>query len=756
MHTIRTSATVIAALCAALIGARQISAQTTPVQTPAAPALKPADEHPRIGKVNFDGATHLRGETLRDSIATQATRCRGLILKPLCAISKSPSFVERHYLNRADLPKDELRIRVIYFKAGYREARVTSEVTEPEPGKVDVTFHIVEGPGTTLSAVNVKQLQEVLTGRQIRQALLPRPGELLNLPHIDSAKIRLRGTLWDRGYGDAVVTDAMTIDASTHTAVLGITIDPVHVTTVDTIIIQGNKGVSTNTVRRLLGLTPGDVYRRTDMTAAQRRLYETELFRQTLVTVPETKDSAKQVTVTLREAPFRAMRVGFGFNTTEFGQTELRYTRYNWFGGARRLDVRAAAGNLLASPLYGKSVFGSAAPLGIAGDVDRRFLTPTWEIGANLNEPFVLDARASLGVGVNTHRRSIPGIVIDRGFGANASATWRFLNGIPASLTYQFEQNRVEAGDLYFCINFGVCGLNTVEALRGRHKLSPLGITAHAERSDDPLEPSRGYNARLDLEHASHLTASDFRYNRAEAEMSRYLPRGRSVIAMHVHGGWVKPLESTSEAIGIEPTEQGVLHPRKRFYAGGARSVRGFGENQLGPRVLTIDPARLLTPSDTGTVAPCTEASIIDGSCDPNVALSNQFVPRPLGGNTLIEGSIEYRFQLTQSLRAAVFVDAGTVRGQRLNLPPGNRTGITPGFGVRYSSPIGPVRVDLGIRPGLTEDVPVVTQFMGADSTLHLVQLTTPKHYNPREGQTGFLRGITSRLQLHLAIGEAW
>jgi outer membrane protein assembly factor BamA len=474
------------------------------------------------------------------------------------------------------------------------------------------------------------------------------------------------------------------------------------------------------------------------------------------VTVPDTPDSAKVVSVTLREAPFQAMRVGFGFNTTEFGQTELRYTRYNWLGGARRLDVRAAAGNLLATPLYGKSIFGSAAPLGVAGDVDHRFLTPTWEIGANLNEPFVLDARASLGLGINTHRRSIPGIVIDRGYGANGSFTWRFKNGIPASLTYQFEENRVEAGDLYFCINFGVCALNTISALRGTQRLSPLGLSALAERADDPLAPTRGYNARVDLEHASAITASDFRYNRAEAQFSRYLPRRRSVIALHIHAGWVQPLESTSDAIGIGPTEIGVLHPRKRFYAGGARSVRGFGENQLGPRVLTIDPVRLLTPSDTGTIAACTEETIINGTCDPNVALSNQFVPRPLGGNTLIEGSIEYRFQLTQSLKGAVFVDAGTVRGQRLNLPPGNRTGITPGFGVRYSSPIGPVRIDLGIRRGQTEDLPVVTQFMGADSTLHLVQLATPKHYNPREGQTGFLHGVTSRLQLHLAIGEAW
>jgi len=169
----------------------------------------------------------------------------------------------------------------------------------------------------------------VLTSRQIRQALLPRKRDLLDLAHIDSAKIRLRGTLWDYGYGDAVILDSSEINTTAHTAVLNVTIDPAHRTTIDSVVIEGNKGVSANTIRRLLDLHEGDLYRRSEMTAAQRRLYETEIFRQTLVLVPEVQDSAKTVTVSVREAPFRSARVGLGFNTTEFGQAEFRNTLYN-------------------------------------------------------------------------------------------------------------------------------------------------------------------------------------------------------------------------------------------------------------------------------------------------------------------------------------------------------------------------------------------------------------------------------------------
>jgi len=127
-------------LCAIPCGPRSVFAQTkSPV----------FDATPRIAKVTFVGTKGLKRKVLRDSIVTQATRCRALLLKPLCAISQSPYFVEKHYLDRAEIPRDELRIRVIYFRAGYREARVSSVVT-PAKDQVDVTFSIDEGPATKI------------------------------------------------------------------------------------------------------------------------------------------------------------------------------------------------------------------------------------------------------------------------------------------------------------------------------------------------------------------------------------------------------------------------------------------------------------------------------------------------------------------------------------------------------------------------------------------------------------------------------
>ena len=118
-----------------------------------------------------------------------------------------------------------------------------------------------------------------------------------------------------------------------------------------------------------------------DVLAAQRRLYQSQLFRQALIVVPDSADSAKQVVVNVREAPFTAVQAGGGFNTVEFLQLQGNLTLYNFQGSARRVDLRSAVGNLFAGPLYGRSfVFGTLPP-GASRPVPA--LGPPWPPGKN-------------------------------------------------------------------------------------------------------------------------------------------------------------------------------------------------------------------------------------------------------------------------------------------------------------------------------------------------------------------------------------
>ena len=703
-------------------------------------------ERIEVTRLSFNGVKAIDVDELKMSIATEASHCASSIFIPLCWITKSHYVFEREYLNREELARDILRTRVFYWKRGYRETLVDTVVTPAGDDKATVAFNIAEGAPTMVSSIGVTQTVPVLTQREIDDRLVLGPNSPLNLIRLDSSLIFLQRRLWDRGYADALVDTSVVVDTATKTATVGIELDPRWRATISDIIVEGNENISTGVILRSMILKPGKIFRLSDMLRSQRALYESNLFRRAAIDVPRQGDSAKVIVVTVQEAPQREARVSAGFSTVDFLQFEGRFTHYNFFGNGRRFDAQAAVGNLLASSLNGKLIFRNVFE-NVRSNRER-YYAPTYNASVNVRQPWFYGAENELSAGAFSHRRSAPGIYVDRGFGTTATFTREYIERAFASANYRFEINRVDAGDIYFCVNFGICDQGTLGALRRNQKLSPITLTTSINRANDPLSPSRGHRITADLEHASGFTASDFRYNRATGDVAIYHPiRRRGTLAGHLRLGWIRALASTSEALGVEG-EAALLHPRKRFYAGGSRSVRGYGENQLGPRVLTIPSSRLREEDPL-----CAETVDIR-TCDPNVEGLDRldFETRPLGGNFVAEVSAELRFPLWKELFGAGFVDAGYV-SQKTNLDlPRRRASITPGFGVRYRSPVGPIRVDIGINPGLQESIPVITETV-VDGDRRLVRLEEPRIFKP-VGRG--LWGIFDRMVLHLSIGEAF
>ncbi|HEX7020112.1 MAG TPA: BamA/TamA family outer membrane protein, partial [Gemmatimonadaceae bacterium] len=232
-------------------------------------------------------------------------------------------------------------------------------------------------------------------------------------------------------------------------------------------------------------------------------------------------------------------------------------------------------------------------------------------------------------------------------------------------------------------------------------------------------------------------------------------------IAVRVRGGWVRNLASTASGVGAPlADDEVILHPRKRFYAGGSQSVRGYGENQLGPRVLTVSPEALMEPrilASGDTIPGCTAADIQNRTCSPAGVPASSFQPRATGGTGLIEASVEYRFPIWRELKGAVFLDGAFVGEGALRDITKGAGALTPGVGVRYQTPAGVIRVDLGVRPTLVERLPVITQTL-PDSLgrPRIVRLEESFIYDPLEGSKSGLRQIFNRLQLHLSIGQAF
>jgi outer membrane protein assembly complex protein YaeT len=175
--------------------------------------------------------------------------------------------------------------------------------------------------------------------------------------------------------------------------------------------------------------------------------------------------------------------------------------------------------------------------------------------------------------------------------------------------------------------------------------LSGLGFGVDWSSLDDLLDPTRGWAASASVEPVGGFLGGDFSFVRVQGEGRRYQPLVADLsAAVRCHLAAEQPTGSSRDVPLFE-----------RLYAGGIGSVRGYERRHVG----------LLIDND------------------------------PVGGRSLIEASAELRHPITEKLGAATFVDAGQVSLASFDFPVGDlRYGV--GVGLRYRSPVGPLRVDLG------------------------------------------------------------
>jgi outer membrane protein assembly complex protein YaeT len=174
--------------------------------------------------------------------------------------------------------------------------------------------------------------------------------------------------------------------------------------------------------------------------------------------------------------------------------------------------------------------------------------------------------------------------------------------------------------------------------------LSGIGVGADWNETDDLLDPTRGFVVTGTVEPVGGVLGGDVSFVRGVVEGRFYQPLVAQL------GGAFRLKLGTAEV--LDGTGEVPLY--ERFYAGGLNSVRGYGRRRVGP--------------------------LVDDE--------------PIGGRTLVETSFELRHPITETIGAAVFLDAGQVDLRTADFPFDDlRYGA--GVGVRYKSPVGPLRVDL-------------------------------------------------------------
>ncbi len=167
------------------------------------------------------------------------------------------------------------------------------------------------------------------------------------------------------------------------------------------------------------------------------------------------------------------------------------------------------------------------------------------------------------------------------------------------------------------------------------------------DASDNKLNPTRGVILRGELDHSTSALISTESFFKLLLEARHYYPlREQIILASRITVGGIK-LYAGSESV---PSNV-------RFFAGGPGSIRGYAPNRVGPLDIT---------------------------------------GRPIGGDSLLAGSVELRFPIRGDLGGVVFVDAGNVySGSPAYDLSDLRVGMGPG--IRYNTPVGPFRLDFGI-----------------------------------------------------------
>ena len=721
-----------------------------------------------LAELVFEGNDVFPDDSLATAIENRETTCRlpfGLCLPGVGFL------YDRHDLLPRRIPLDSLRVQAYYYMRGYRETRVDTALTQLGDGDgVRLTFTVEEGRPVRIDSLGFIGLEDVQPAADLLGSLPVRRGSPLNTYLLEATRDTIVGRLRNLGYPQAYVLKNQFIPAGSYDALVEFDVVPGPWARFGEITIERTSDetvLDDRSLRRMLPFQEGDRYSKQLLYEAQRNLFGLEIVRNAAIRedLEFQPDTLVPLTVQVAEGDEHRMRVGAGWSTSDCLNLESTWASRNFLGGARRLQVRARLSNLLAKDLNQKVVCEDSG----TGEYARN----NWLTEVELFQPWFFSTRNTLTLSVFWERQSLPDVFVREAGGVTGTFGRRLGPGTTMTVSYRPQLSTLFAAEIFFCTSFLVCTPEDVAVLQSKNWLSPAGLALSRNRTNDLLNPSDGYQLLLDLEHASTLTGSDFAYNRLIAEGSWYEEMAfHTIWAARARVGWVGGGEFGDLSLG----GLDVIHPQKRFYAGGANSVRGFPQNRLGPRVLTTDLPDLLGYRREGQVihAPaCQPAEVVDLTCDPDALDDGFFLPRPQGGTRLFEATLEYRFAFGARFQAAVFTDVGQVWGEGQTVRVADLE-FSPGLGVRYFSPIGPIRVDVGYRFRGAEPLQVVTSGLRPfteeddeeDRLMVLGENLEPEAIDwvllddlallENRAIFGGDRAFFKNLQLHFSIGQAF
>jgi len=592
---------------------------------------------------------------------------------------------EKHYLDEAELRRDVVRVILVYRQAGFMDVTVDTLVRR-DAENAFITFVVYEGEPVLVRRFDLVGVAPLLDTVRLRRDLPLQVGDPFNRALFQASADSIIARLRHRGYPYADVLRSFDADAESLVADVSFEAVPGPRMRVGEVRVEGLERVSLGTVRRLVPMREGQWYSDVSLTRAQRELYDLGVFRYVDVQLvdslpPETAaDSAVSVLIRLAEGKRHRVRAGLGYATEECVRTQAGWTMGNFLGGGRTLDVTARAGMIgIGHPTRGLGISGS-----LCGSLLDDFTadTMTYALGASVRQVGFPGLSHATSVGLFTERRAEPRVYVREARGVNLGVTFNVRTRGPVAVTYSYSLGSTAAQAGVYCSVFQACTEDDRRFLAQQRPFAGLALTAVRRRTDAVLDPASGTQATATWLTSAPVLGSDpfFTFNRGEASFASYYRVGRrSVLSWRIWGGAIlkKIVQTSSDTARYVP-------PEHRFYAGGPNSVRGFSPNGLGPLVyLTRDT----TAFDTAAAA-------------RGDTIYTDLRAFPTGGSSALVANLELRVPapvFTSRVHLTFFVDVGQVWDE----PQGLYFSIadlrvTPGVGLRFATPLGPVRVEAG------------------------------------------------------------
>jgi outer membrane protein assembly complex protein YaeT len=656
-----------------------------------------------IRSLEFEGNHAIPDPALAAAISTTASSwfARAFLIRSL-------GLGEKRYFNELEFRRDVLRLEVFYKRSGYPDITVDTTVRRT-PNDVYVTFRITEGRPILVAAQTVSGLDSLPA--DVREAALVdlplREGDVFNRYLMQVTADTLRQRLKNRGYPTAMVFTGFESSSENYTASVAYDVVPGEPALFGEARVAGATRLDTAVVRDLLFARPGRPFSEADLFQSQRNLYKTDLVRSVSVDVDSANwepgaDSVPLLVQLSESRPYR-IRAGLGYATTECFRTTAQWTARNFLGEARTLELNGQLSRI---------GVGDPVDFGLADNICSVTREDTigsskvnYRLAATVRRPAFLGPPNTLSLTVFAERRSEFKVYLREEVGASVEIQRESPRArLPVSLSYTLSYGETEATPVSFCAFFNACTPDVIDQLRQRRLLAALAARLSAPRSNSPVDPSRGYNANVEVTYASELIGSSAfqQFTRLFADIAWYRPLTRDVVlSWRVRGGLI-----FSPEVAVGASTNSFVPPEQRFYAGGPNDVRGFNRNELGPVVYVV-----------------TDSALRSVGGDPDALPADSVQVAPTGGNTLLVGNVELRLPspvFPDRLRFAAFLDAGTLweRGRADEFGRA-RLRFTPGFGLRIGTPLGPARLDLAYNGYVSAPGPLFR----ADSTGDLEQI---------------------------------